>query len=358
MLRGVHMIYDIIIVGAGQAGLTMGYYLKKTNLSFLIIDQCSEIGEVWRTRYDSLTLFTPRSYSSLPGSKLVGNKNNYPTKDEIADYLAYYVEEHALPVQLNTIVQILSKEKDSFHITTNQGLFEAKQIVIATGPFQKPFIPDCSKLLSKEIFQIHSAHYKNKDQLKEGSVLVVGGGNSGCQIAVELAEERDVHLSVSKKLKFLPQDIGGHSIFHWFDKLGILKATVHSSAGRFLKRQADPIFDKELKALLKKKQVTLKPRLTSVKDDKLIFQDVSELKANNIIWSTGFKYDYSWVHIPQAFHSDGSPVHERGVTPVNGLYFLGLPWQYRRGSALLQGVGYDASYLYEKIKERTLYETE
>ena len=345
----IMMHYDVIIIGAGQAGLSMGYHLKKSNLSFLILDKANEIGEVWRNRYDSLTLFSSREYSSLPGMTFKGSKDEYPTKDEVADYLSSYAVKFSLPIQFSTVVQKLQKNKDIFLLSTNQGIYTSRNIIVATGAFQTPLVPDFSKFLSSNVSQIHSSQYKNQSQLNEGSVLVVGGGNSGAQIAVELSIKRKVYLSVGKKIKYLPQKIGNKDIFWWFDKLGVLKANIYTKIGQFLSKRPDPIFGYKLKSLIKNGKIDLKSRTQSINDDFINFEDDTRIKVNNVIWSTGFKPDYSWIEIENIVDVKDYPNHKRGVTSVKGLYFLGLPWQFRRGSALLYGVGSDAEYLFHKI---------
>lgn len=343
------MLYDVLVIGAGQAGLSVGYYLKKNNLSFLLLDQGSEIGESWRKRYDSLKLFTPRSYSYLPGLALNGDPNGYPTKDEISDYLTQYAKAFSLPVKLQTMITKLEKDGDCFALSTSQGEYRSKQVIVATGPFHKPNIPDFSKFISDEVLQVHSSEYKNPYQLKSGTTVVVGAGNSGAQIAVELADGRDVYLSVGHNLKFLPQDFFGKSIFWWFDKLGILKANINSKVGQLIRNKPDPIFGYELKMKLKNGGIQQKPKAVSASDNKILFEDQSTVEVRNLIWSTGFKSDYSWIRIPSIFNEKGMPIHERGITDIQGLYFSGLSWQYRRGSALLEGVGSDAEYLVAKI---------
>ncbi|WP_010676613.1 flavin-containing monooxygenase [Bacillus timonensis] len=345
------MMYDVVIIGAGQAGLAMGFYLKKTNQSFLLLDKAKEIGETWRNRYDSLTLFTPRAYSELPNLELKGPRQGYPTKDEVADYLAQFASHHSIPIQMNTTVTKVTKEEKEFKIETTVETIQAKNVVIATGPFQEAFIPSFAKNLPNHIRQVHSSQYKNPTQLKDGPVLVVGGGNSGAQIAVELAEDRRVYLSVGQKLTFIPQDIGGKSIFWWFEKLGILKASTTSKLGTFIKSRPDPIFGFELKKAIQSGKVTIKPRTTNIKEDTFCFEDKSEVKVPNIVWATGFISNYPWLQIPNVFHQNGRPQHTRGVTNIKGLYFLGLPWQYRRGSALLQGIADDAKYIVQHIED-------
>lgn len=182
--------YKTIVIGAGQAGLALGYYLKKLNQHFLILDRAKEIGSTWSSRYDSLILFTPKQYSSLPGLKITGSSHEYPTKDEIANYLITYCETFQLPVQPNAEVTCIRKENNYFVIETNNGKYVAENVVIATGPFHKPRIPKFAESLSTNVFQLHSSEYKNPAKLKEGNVLIVGGGSSGGQIAVELSKER------------------------------------------------------------------------------------------------------------------------------------------------------------------------
>jgi putative flavoprotein involved in K+ transport len=342
---------DVLVIGASQAGLAMGYFLKQTDLSFVLVDKGSAVGEVWKKRYDSLVLFTPRAYSSLPGLSLDGDSDGYPTKDGIADYLERYATYFEIPIHLNTEVFHLEKTDFVYRAVTNKGEYTSNQVVIATGPFQKPFIPPFSQYLSNDVFQVHTSSYFNPSQLKEGSVLVVGGGNSGAQIAVELSQDREVYLSIGHKLKFFPFRILNKSIFWWFDQLGILKAHVNTKFGRFIKKQNDPVFGKELKFLIQQGKVKLKPRTQSIHSDVIHFEDHTQVKVENIVWAIGFYSDYSWIKIPEALDDDGEPVHIRGTSLISGLFFLGLPWQYRRGSALIGGVGEDAKFLSNQIVE-------
>lgn len=343
------MIYDVLVIGGGQAGLAMGYYLKQKKLNFLIFDKGNRIGESWKNRYDSLTLFTPRSYSSLHGLPLKGDEKRYPTKDEIGEYLSAYADTFSLPVELGTYITRLEKADDYFIVTTNKGEFLSKNVIVATGPFQKPNVPEIARHLSSDVLQLHSSEYKNPNQIADGTTLVVGSGNSGAQIAAEISRERDVHLSVGHKMKFLPQDIGNKSIFWWFDKLGVYRANKDSKVGQFIKNWPDPIFGFELKEQIKNKKVNLRPRTISAEGTRVQFEDGSIFEARNVIWSTGFKSDYSWIHIPSVLLSNGLPIHQRGITPIKGLFFLGLPWIYCRGSALLQGVDGDAKFISEQL---------
>ncbi|MEM5014529.1 NAD(P)/FAD-dependent oxidoreductase [Niallia taxi] len=345
-------MYETIIIGAGQAGIAIGYFLKKSSKKFLILDKNSEVGKSWQERYDSLVLFTPRMYSSLPGMEMQGDKHGFPTKNEVVSYLKKYVQQYDLPIKLDAVVINVSKKNDYYLVITNKEKFLTKNLVIATGPFQTPNFPAFSKKLSDKTFQLHSSEYINPTQLADGNVLVVGGGNSGAQIAVELSKQRETYLSHSKRFMFFPLIFNNKSIFWWFDKFGILKASNSSVIGRVLQKKGDPIFGYELKNEIKKKNVVLKERVSDVNNDKIIFNDLSALTFNNIIWATGFKYELPWLNISNLYDNEGNVIHERGKTPIDGLYFIGLPWQYRRGSALLQGVGYDAEYIVRHINKQ------
>lgn len=342
--------YDVIVIGGGQAGLAAGYFLKKKGLSFVLLDKGNVVGEIWRKRYDSLVLFTPRFYSSLPGMSLAGDPNGYANKDEIADYLQSYAYHFELPIHFETEVTALKQFKNGFHLETTQGEYAAKNVIVATGPFQRPFIPNMADNLTKEIVQVHTAHYLNPSNLQDGPVLVVGAGNSGAQIAVELAKDREVYLSIGHKMKFMPLQLMNKSIFWWFAKIGILKADIHSKFGKLISSQPDPTFGFELKEVIQKGKVRLKPRTKEVRSDDIVFADQTSIKVKNVIWATGFYPDYKWIEIPQSLNSEGKPHHNRGISPIPGLYFVGMPWQFRRGSALIGGVGQDAEFIVNQIK--------
>ncbi|MEK5069656.1 flavin-containing monooxygenase [Sporosarcina sp. FSL K6-1508] len=347
------MRYETIVIGAGQAGLTMGYNLKQSKKDFLIIDKGLALGEEWKNRYDSLKLFTPRMYSSLPGMPLDGKQQGFPTKDEIADYLKGYSETFAIPVQLDTEVLSVTKTEDGFCVETTKGKVNTTNIVVATGPFQKKRIPAFSSFLSENILQLHSSEYINPSQLQPGNVLVVGGGNSGAQIAVELSEGKDTYLAISEKLHYFPLTIGGKSVFWWFDKLGILKVTSRSFIGNQLQKKGDPIFGSELKNAIKDRAITLKGRVVNGMYNQITFEDSTTLEVKNIIWATGFQHEYEWLKVDGVIDNQKKIIHQRGISPIIGLYFLGLPWQSHRGSSLLQGVGYDAEYIIEHMKKTT-----
>ncbi|MBZ5519415.1 flavin-containing monooxygenase [Bacillus sp. KS1] len=342
-------MYDTIVIGAGQAGISVGYYLKKSKQKFIILDKSHEVGEIWKNRYDSLVLFTSRMYSSLPGMQLEGDKHGLPSKNEIAAYLKKYVERFEIPIQLRTEVISVQKLKNYFLIRTSREEYQTKNLVMAAGPFHTPNIPSISRDVADHIHQLHSSQYKHSKQLAPGNVLVVGGGNSGAQIAVELSKERVTYLACSNKPVYFPLWIGKRSIFWWFDKLGVLHASHTSILGKFIQKKGDPIFGYELKHAIRQKKIILKQRVIAGKQNEIIFKDSSSLEVNNIIWATGFKNPLCWMKIEGVLDKEGRIIHHRGVSAVEGLYFIGLPWQHRRGSALLQGVGNDAEYIVKQM---------
>ncbi|WP_341278919.1 NAD(P)/FAD-dependent oxidoreductase [Paenibacillus sp. FSL H8-0537] len=347
----IHM-YDVLIIGAGQAGLATGYYLKKSGLSFIILEAAASIGGSWRRRYDSLQLFTPRRYDGLPGMPLEGNQNGLPSKDEIADYLEAYASKMVLPIKLNSRVKRLWRE-GHFKAETADGVIEASSVIVGTGPFQVKNVPSFSSLLSESVTQLHSSEYINPNQLIPGNTIVVGGGNSGAQIAVELAkdraDDRAVYLSIARDISFKPLHVMNRSIFWYFEKLGFLRASTQSPIGKWLKKQPEQVYGFELKQLMKKGEVKVFSRIKNANGNRVIGEDGNEIEVKNVIWATGFKRDDQWIDIPDAFDSHGQIKHNEGVSPVRGLYFVGLPWQTSRGSALLGWVKYDAQKIVDHL---------
>ena len=229
--------------------------------------------------------------------------------------------------------------------------YQARQVVVATGPFQVPFVPPPAAKLDPSVTQVHSADYRNPQALPEGPVLVVGGGNSGFQIAEELAATRTVDLSIATTYPMLPQRRAGRDLFWWLTRLGLLRVTVNSRPGRRMSRR-DFVIGTNRKRL-ERAGVRFRPRLVDAEGRTVRFADHSLLEdVGVVVWATGYRSDYAWIHIPGVVR-EGHVVHRRGVTEVPGLYFLGLSWQHTRGSALLGFVNDDAAYLAEQISSPT-----
>ena len=339
--------YDVVVIGASQAGLAIGHHLAQRGLRFVILDAGAEIGQAWRSRWDSLRLFTPAQYSSLPGMSLPVSKDTYPTKDDVASYLQSYVSHLDLPVKLSAEVTSLTRRDGRYVVTTADEEFTADSVVVATGPFQVPFTPPVAEDLDDSVLQIHSAHYRNPTQVPVDEVLVVGGGNSGFQIAEELAATRKVSLAVGQRIPSLPQRLLGKDLFWWLNCVGFMKVSTDSRLGRKLSKR-DVLIGSSARAL-RRSGVTLRGRLTSASGRRVVFEDGTEHDIGAIIWATGYRSDYSWLDIPSIRRADGAIIHRRGVTHAAGLFFLGIPWQHTRGSALIGYVQDDAAFIAGRI---------
>ena len=339
---------DVIVIGAGQAGLAMGYFLARQGRRFAILDGGDSIGAAWRERWDSLVLFTPRRYDALPGLPFPGDADGYPTRDEVTAYLERYADTFELPVELGSTVRSLTAADGRFVAEVGDRRIEADQVVVATGPFQAPNVPALADGLAPEVVQMHSTGYRRPGDLPEGTVLVVGGGNTGFQIAQELSATRPVHLAVGSRQKPLPQRLLGRDLFWWLTKLGLLRTSVESRMGRRM-RERDFLIGSSPRAARRRFGVDLKPRLVGVSGRTASFADGAEVDVDAVVWATGFRPDYSWIGLPVT-DSDGRVRHRRGVTDAPGLYFLGLTWQHTRGSALLGWVRDDAEFLAERIE--------
>ena len=344
--------YEVVVVGGGQAGLAMGRHLARQGRSFVILDAAPRVGHAWRTRWDSLKLFTPARYSGLPGLPFPGDPERFPDKDEVADYLETYAGTFGLPVRSGEPVHGLRALPGGagFEVATPRALYHADQVVVATGPFQDPFVPEAARGLAPEVAQLHSGEYRNPDRLPAGDVLVVGGGNSGVQIAAELAATRRTWLSVGEKLTRLPQRFLGRSLFWWLERTGVMDVTVGSRLGRRASR-SETLIGGSPEIAARELGVRLVGRAERAVGDRVHTRGGEAVRPAAVVWATGFRSDYRWIRAP-VLDGRGLPVHARGVTACAGLYFLGLPWQHTRGSALLGWVGRDAAYLAERIAER------
>ena len=340
---------DVVVIGAGQAGLAVGQALTGRGRRFLILERAGEIAPAWRERWESLTLFTPRRYSALPGLPFPGDPDGYPTRDEVIAYLERYAETFELPFRLNSEIEQLERGGDGrFRLTVDGRVTAADDVVVATGPFQTPYVPKLAEQLATDVFQTHAVGYRQPGDVPDGTVLVVGGGNTGFQIATELSATHRAVLSVGSRQKPLPQRLLGRDLFWWLTKTRILNTSVESRLGRKLSTR-DTLIGSSPREMTKRYGVELKPRLVDADGRRVSFEDSGELEVDSVIWGTGYRPDYSWIKLP-IFDEDGRVLHRRGVTDIRGLYFLGLSWQHTRGSALLGWVGDDAEFIAGQIE--------
>jgi putative flavoprotein involved in K+ transport len=343
---------DVLVIGGGQAGLAMGYQLAQRDLRFLIVDSGPEIGHVWRSRWDSLRLFTSGRYANLPGLPFPAAADTHPGKDEVADYLRAYATAFELPVRLDTTVTSMTRAGGGgYLVKAGVDELEAAQVVVATGPFQTPFTPPVAADLAPDVQQLHSADYRRPEQLAPGRVLVVGAANSGCQIALELSATRTVELSAGKRIPTVPQRPLGRDVWWWASGLRLDRVTADSRLGRRLAGR-DQIIGAGPRQLARRHGITLRPRLDAVTGRSVTFADATHAEYDAVVWATGSTTDDSWIDVPDATDERGRLRQSRGITPSPGLYTLGRSWQHTRGSALLGWVGNDAAFLADQIAAR------
>lgn len=404
---------DTIIIGGGQAGLATSYYLNQRGLQHIVLEQAAQAANAWRNdRWDSFTLLTPNWSFRLPGAEYQGNQpDGFMPKGEIIAYLEQYVERFHLPVHYRTRATSVEQndEGSGYLVSTADTLMDARNVVVATGLFQKPKIPIYGRAINTQITQLHSGHYRNPGALPEGAVLVVGTGQSGCQIAQELYQSgRKVYLCLGSAGR-APRRYRGKDTYEWLYLSGFLDRTVDKLPNPRAKFAANPhISGKDGGMTLNLHQyardgVTLLGRIQDARDGKVwlapdlkenlakadkveadMLKTVDEYILQNgldippeslpvlrdgyeaeeileldlhaagittIIWAMGYAFDFSLVKLP-IFDGDGFPIQQRGVTGYPGLFFVGLPWLYKAKSGLLVGMGEDAEYIASAIAAR------
>jgi putative flavoprotein involved in K+ transport len=347
---------NTLVIGAGQAGLAVGYFLRRRGLPFVIVDANARVGDVWRKRWDSLRLFTSARYSELPGMPFPLPSSAYPTKDETADYLEAYARTFALPVRTGIKVDRLSAAGGRFEASCGGGeVLSADNVVVAAGAYHDPRIPAFACELDDTIVQLHSSEYRNRSQLKDGNVLVVGAGNSGAEIAIELAPHHQIWLS-GPDTGQEPTRAGSVPDRMLMPLMWLIatRLTVNTLPGRKLRdRFLDPPRGIPL-GRVRRKEITAAGvervgKTTGVRDGYPLLDDGRVLNVSNVIWCTGFTHDFSWIHLAFPTHR-GYPVQDRGVVEsVPGLYFIGLKFLYSLSSALVGGVGRDAEFIVDHI---------
>ena len=345
----------VIVVGAGQAGLAMGHALARTGLKpqvdFMILDAGVTADRTWNRRWHSLRLFTPARHSSLPGIPFPGAGSRYPRTDEVAVYLEDYANQLGLIPMWGIRVHGVRVDPHGHGLTlvTNVGEVATRNVVAATGPFAEPRFPGFASRVRVPGQNLHSDIYTHPKQLPDGSVLIVGAGNTGRQLAHELAGSHQVTLAVGTPQWELPQRLLGVDIFSWMKTTGILRIPARSPIGRLLARR-EVVIGESLEAL-RSLGVRIVPRVVDAAESTFHFEDSSTLTAQSVLWATGYRPGFGWL--PDQVRAPGEGiVQTRGATAVPGLYVLGLPWMHTRGSALLGGVGRDAARVARMIGQR------
>jgi len=336
-----------LVIGGSQAGVSVGHFLREAGDDFLVGDAGREVGRTWRRRWDSLKLFTAAKHNNLPGTRFPGDPDHIPVKDEMADYLVRYAAD--LPMLLGAEVEQLVRDGDRYVASLADRQIVADHVVVATGPTGTPRIPDVASDLAPEIVQTHADEYRNPGRLPDGPALVVGAGNSGAEIAIELAADRPVWLAGRDVGKF-PFELGGLP-YRIMNRLMTTDTKVGRNIAKKTAGSGTPL------VRLKPEDVTAAGvkrigRVTGAIGGRPSTDEGAVVEPVSIVWCTGYVRDYGWIKLP-VFDDQGEPIHHRGVVRNEpGLYFLGLPYMYTMASSLIMGVTKDAEYTAKVIASR------
>lgn len=349
--------YDVVVIGAGQAGLSVGYFLKRAGLRFLILDAEARVGDVWRKRWDSLRLFTACRWDGLPGFAWpAAQRFEFPTKDQMADYLESYAAHFELPIRTGTRVERVTRRSEGYVVRAGGRDIVATNVIVAMATYQRPYTPDVAKSLRPHILQLHSRDYKNPSQLRPGPVLIVGAGNSGAELAMELSKSHTVLMS-GRDVGYVPFKIAGfwgrllcvplllRVIFHRI-------LTVNNPIGRKVRAKimhhGAPLI-RVRKEQLVQAGVERVARLAGVSDGFPQLEDGSVVEPTNVVWCTGYRAGTSFIELP-IFDENGEPRHESGVVPeAPGLYFVGLHFLHAMSSSMIHGVARDAERIAKTV---------
>jgi putative flavoprotein involved in K+ transport len=350
---------DTVIVGAGQAGLATGYFLRKQGIPFVILDASTRVGDNWRRQWDSLRLYSPAHVDGLPGLPFPAPRWSFPGKDAVGDYLESYAHTFSLPVRLETRVQALDRDDEDYVVTTDRGRWTCRNVVVCTGTFGRTgAVPDIAAELDPVILQLHSSEYRRPSQVNDGSVLVVGASHSGTDIAYELAETHPTILA-GRDCGEIPPRLGSPMfrlvfpvlLFAWQHVL-TRRSPMRAKLMDELRHHGGPMVRVKRRDLLDRGVERVTSRVAEVRDG-LPVVDGTPREVSTVVWATGFRQVFDWIHLPVT-GDDGWPREMRGVSPdVPGLFFCGLCFQYAFSSMVLPGVGRDAAYVAGRVAARS-----
>lgn len=335
---------DTLVIGAGQAGLAVAYYLQQRGVDFRVLDSAPAAGHAWETRYDSLRLFSPAWASALPGRPWPGNRFRYPTRTETSAYLRDYAAHFAFPIDTNqrVIRLVTAPGQPGYHAHTAAGrTYAARRVVVATGPYTTPKIPAWATQLPAAVAQLPSRDYRRPGQLPgTGPVAVVGSGNSALQIAADIAATgRSVFVAFDDKIPAMPNN---QLIWAGMTVTGLMRFPRHTAFGRWMMGQTEPVVSGDLARLRQLPAATFIGRgMAALPTGAIQGQRAASPPLDAVVWATGYRPDYGWLELP-ILEADGQPRHQRGITAAPGVAFLGLDWLDSRNSALLNGIGADA----------------
>ncbi len=354
--------HEVVIIGAGQAGLAAGYHLARRGIEFLILEDHDRIGDNWRTRWESLRLYSPAAVDGLPGTRFPGKRTAFPSGREMGDYLESYASTWKLPVKTGVHVDALRRRddgRDGFVVDAGDQRFEADQVIVATGAFQSPRVPDFADQLDPGIRQLHSSAYRSPSQLQDGPVLVVGASHSGGDIAMEAAVAGHPTVLAGRIHGQLPVPLEsrrGKVIMPVMFLLAKHLLTIRTPIGRkmapFIRMGGGPLLRVRRPDLDRAGVERSEARVQGVSGGQPVLGDGRAIDVSNVVWCTGFRPDFSWIKLPIA-DPDGWPMQSRGVVgSAPGLYFLGLLFQYSFTSMLVAGAGRDAAFVVDRLAKR------
>lgn len=347
--------YDTVVIGGGQAGLITGYELKQLGRDFVILDASERVGDAWRNRWDSLRLFTQAFMNGLPGMEFPADRNAFVSKDEVADFLEVYAKTMALPVRLKTRVTRLSHDGTDFVVRTDGTTITASNVIVAMADYQKPRLPDFASRLDASIVQLHSSEYRNPSQLADGPVLVVGLGNSGADIALDVSHTHRTIVSgkESSAIPFTLEGAFGRTVGTRLVRFAMVRLLNTSTP---IGRRARPNLMEKGPPLVRVRPKELAAagvervgRTTGVTDGKPVVEGGAVVDATSVIWCTGFRHGFDWIDVP-VFDHEGSPMHTRGITEVPGLYFVGLFFLHAMWSETITGVQPDVKHIVRHLE--------
>jgi putative flavoprotein involved in K+ transport len=352
--------FETVIVGGAQAGLAAAYHLTRRGRSVVVLDAAERIGDSWRKRWPSLRLYSPARYDGLPGMRFPAPRHSYPTGYEMADYLEAYARRFELPVRTGVQADGLSRDGDGYMVKAGEHRFEADNVIVATGVFQSPFVPEFAAELDPGIFQLHSNDYRSPVQLQEGGVLVVGAAHSGGDIAFEVAHAGYPTVLSGRNTGQIPVPLESRRMrvtwplmrFLWSRVLTVdtpigrkKRAEIRTHGGPLLRIKAADLEAAGVERVF--------GRTAGVQNGLPVLDDGRILEVANVIWCTGFRPDYSWIDAPISLDEDGYPEQTRGVVDSSpGLYFLGLPFLHSFSSMLILGAGRDAERVVKHIASK------